>query len=32
MLFKLARYFPADNPLFAAINIESDAWVEELLQ
>jgi hypothetical protein len=31
MLFKFACYFPAENPLFIAINVESDAWVEELL-
>jgi len=28
----LACYFPVQKPLFTAINIESDAWVEELLQ
>ncbi|KAF8623060.1 hypothetical protein AX15_006528 [Amanita polypyramis BW_CC] len=32
MIFKLACYFPAEKPLFMAINIESDAWIEELLQ
>ena len=31
MTFKLACYFPAEKPIFMAINIESDAWVDELL-
>ena len=32
MLFKFACYFPAEDPLFLPINIESDAWVAELLK
>jgi hypothetical protein len=32
MLFKFACYFPAEKPLFIPINIESDAWVTELLE
>jgi hypothetical protein len=32
MFFKFACYFPAEKPVFMAIDIESDAWVEELLQ
>ena len=32
MFFKLACYYPAEKPLFMAINIESDAWVSELLE
>jgi hypothetical protein len=32
MLFKLACYFPAETPLFIPINIESDAWMAELLE
>ena len=31
-MFKFACYFPAENPLFIAVNIESDAWVVELLK
>ena len=31
MLFKFACYFPAEEPLFIPINIESDAWTVELL-
>jgi hypothetical protein len=31
MPFKFACYFPADKPLFMAVNIESDAWVVEPL-
>jgi hypothetical protein len=30
MLFKLACYFPAENPLFFVVNIQSASWVEEL--
>ena len=30
MLFKFACYFPAEEPLFIPINIESDAWTVEL--
>jgi len=32
MLFKFACYFPAEEPLFIVINIESDAWMAELLE
>ena len=32
MILKLACYFPAENPLFMAINVESDVWVDELLE
>jgi hypothetical protein len=32
MLFKFACYFPAETPLFIVINIESDAWMVELLE
>lgn len=32
MSFKLACYFPAENPIFLVINVESDVWVEELLE
>jgi len=32
MLFKFACYFPAEKPLFILINIESDAWMVELLE
>ena len=32
MLFKFACYFPAETPLFIPINIESDAWMAELLK
>ena len=32
MNFKLACYFPAENPIFLVINVESDVWVEELLE
>ena len=31
MLFKFACYFPAKNPCFIVINIESDSWARELL-
>ena len=29
-MFKFACYFPAEEPLFIPINIESDAWTVEL--
>jgi hypothetical protein len=32
MLFKFACYFPAETPHFLLINIESDAWMVELLK
>jgi hypothetical protein len=32
MLFKFACYYPAEKPLFFSLNIESDAWVDELLE
>jgi hypothetical protein len=32
MFFKFACYYPAEKPLFFSINIESDAWVDELLE
>ena len=32
MLFKFPCYFPAEKPLFILINIESDAWMVELLE
>ena len=32
MLFKFACYFPAETPVFIPINIESDAWIVELLK
>ena len=32
MLFKFSCYFPAEKPLFILINIESDAWMVELLE
>jgi len=32
MLFKFPCYFPAEKPVFFVINIESDAWVSELLE
>jgi hypothetical protein len=32
MTLKLACYFPAEKPVFMAINIEPDAWVGELLK
>jgi hypothetical protein len=31
MIFKFACYFPAEKPLYMTINVESDAWVDELL-
>jgi hypothetical protein len=31
MFFKFACYFPAEKPLYMIINVESDAWVDELL-
>ena len=31
MMLKFACYFPAETPIFTVINIESDAWVQELL-
>jgi hypothetical protein len=30
MLFKLACYFPAENPLFIVVNLQSESWVQEL--
>ena len=32
MFFKFACYFPAEEPLFIPIDIESDAWVKQLLK
>jgi hypothetical protein len=32
MVFKFACYFPTEDPLFVPININSDAWVAELLK
>ena len=31
MTLTLACYFPAEKPIFLAINIEPDAWVDEVL-
>ncbi len=32
MTLKLACYFPAEKPIFMAIDVEPDAWVDEILQ
>jgi len=32
MLFKFGFYYPAEKPLFFSLKIESDAWVDELLE
>ncbi|KAF8329867.1 hypothetical protein F5887DRAFT_1003612 [Amanita rubescens] len=32
MIFNLACYFPAEKPLFMSVNIESDAWLDRLLE
>ncbi|KAF8335524.1 hypothetical protein F5887DRAFT_989005 [Amanita rubescens] len=32
MIFNLACYFPAEKPLFMTVNIESDAWLDRLLE
>jgi len=32
MNLKFACYFPAEEPLFVAVNISSDDWTSELLE